>query len=617
MPSFSVSTLVLLVSASGHAAYIAKREVNVGANLPNGWTYKGCYTDGPARQLARASYADPSMTEESCVNFCQEHGFPVAGVEYSSECWCDYRIPAERRPETDCNMVCSGDSTEYCGAGNRLTVFSNGGTSPAVNPGPSGWTSLGCYTDSGTRTLSYRAGVSGGGSAMSVLQCTTACTAVGFAFAGVEYGTECWCDDAIRGGASSAPEDDCNMLCGGNNSELCGGPNRINLYKGAVAPKTPSVLPTGWKSHGCLKDNIGGRSLGVYVGVEGGNTNVANCIAACAAAGYTLAGVEYAQECWCDNSIRFGGVPTTDGCNMPCKGNTAEMCGDPDRLNLYSLASLDLGFSTTSSSAIVIPSSSSTVSLPASSTSTSITSVIMLSSSSSSIGITLVTPSTTLISIISTTTPMPTSSTLLSIPTPSSTSIPQASLSTSSTAPAGAAATACTRTSPDSAYVKNAGFESGLASWAFKATSGDVTAEVITDNHPMGGYSALMLTPRSSPSDGVRRAVLRQTLTGVNITEPRAFAGFFGRLTKATIDDGGPQITVNYGGVRIYQWDACGSSQNKCNLNAPGTLGYYRIVTKLSLSLAAAKNTDIVVEVVWSDTNGKNNPVLLDDIILL
>ncbi|KAK1853428.1 copper radical oxidase [Colletotrichum chrysophilum] len=615
MPSFSVSTLVFLLSASGHAAYIAKREVNVGANLPNGWTYKGCYIDGPSRQLARASYADPSMTEESCVNFCQDHGFPVAGVEYSSECWCDYKIPAERRPETDCNMVCSGDSTEYCGAGNRLTIFSNGGTSPAVNPGPSGWTSLGCYTDSSTRTLSYRAGVSGGGSAMSVLQCTTACTAAGFAFAGVEYGTECWCDDAIRGGTSSAPEDDCNMLCGGNNSELCGGPNRINLYKGAVAPKTPSVLPTGWKSQGCLKDNIGGRSLGVYVGVEGGNTNVANCIAACAAAGYTLAGVEYAQECWCDNSIRFGGVPTTDGCNMPCKGNTAEMCGGPDRLNLYSLASLDLGFSTTSSSAIVIPSSSSTTSLPT--LSTSITFVIALSSSISSIGTTLVTPSTTLIPIVSTTTIIPTSSTTLSVSTPSSTATSQVSVSTSSTAPGGSAASACTRTSHSGAYVKDAGFESGVANWAFKVTSGDVTAEVITDNHPMGGCSALMLTPRSSPSDGVRRAVLRQTLAGVNITEPRAFAGFFGRLTKATIDDGGPQITVNYGGVRIHQWDACGSSQNKCNLNAPGTLGYYKIVTKLSLSLAAAKNTDIVVEVVWSDTNGKNNPVLLDDIILL
>ncbi|KAK2773429.1 copper radical oxidase [Colletotrichum kahawae] len=343
MLSLSVSTIVFLLSASGHAAYIAKREINVGANLLDGWTYKGCYTDGPNRQLARASATSGSMTEEMCVTFCQGQGYPVAGAEYSSECWCDYKVPAERRPETECNMPCNGDATEYCGAGNRLNVFSNGGTSPVVNSGPPGWTSLGCYTDSGTRTLSYRAGVSGGDSSMSVLQCTTACTIAGFVYAGVEYGTECWCDNAIRGGASSAPEDDCNMLCGGNNSELCGGPNRINLYKGAVAPKTPSVLPTGWKSQGCLKDNTGGRSLGVYVSVDGGSTNVANYIAACAAAGYALAGVEYAQECWCDNSIRFSGVSTTDGCNMPCKGNTAEMCGGPDRLNLYSLALMDLG----------------------------------------------------------------------------------------------------------------------------------------------------------------------------------------------------------------------------------------------------------------------------------
>lgn len=35
-------------------------------------------------------------------------------------------VPA---PNTDCSMVCSGDQFEYCGAGNRLSLYSLTGSS--------------------------------------------------------------------------------------------------------------------------------------------------------------------------------------------------------------------------------------------------------------------------------------------------------------------------------------------------------------------------------------------------------------------------------------------------------------------------------------------------------
>ena len=50
--------------------------------------------------------------------------------------------------EGDCSMGCSGNKTEACGGPSRLTLFGNGQKAPAgpsMNPGPAGWTSLGCY----------------------------------------------------------------------------------------------------------------------------------------------------------------------------------------------------------------------------------------------------------------------------------------------------------------------------------------------------------------------------------------------------------------------------------------------------------------------------------------
>lgn len=70
----------------------------------------------------------------------------------------------------------------------------------------------------------------------------------------------------------------------------------------------------------------------------------------CKAYGFQYAGIEYAQECYCDNSISNGGSLVSDGCDMPCLGNSSEYCGGSDRLNVYQLPS------TVSSSSKIVPS---------------------------------------------------------------------------------------------------------------------------------------------------------------------------------------------------------------------------------------------------------------------
>ena len=56
----------------------------------------------------------------------------------------------------------------------------------------SGWTLLGCYTDSvSARSLPYGAGVPGGPTAMTNELCQSTCLAAGYKLAGTEYSDEC------------------------------------------------------------------------------------------------------------------------------------------------------------------------------------------------------------------------------------------------------------------------------------------------------------------------------------------------------------------------------------------------------------------------------------------
>jgi hypothetical protein len=63
---------------------------------------------------------------------------------------------------------------------------------------------------------------------------------------------------------------------------------------------------------------------------------IESCQAFCLAKNYGMAGVEYAQECYCGNALQNYAAPGQTGCTMPCKGNQYEICGGPNRLNVFS-----------------------------------------------------------------------------------------------------------------------------------------------------------------------------------------------------------------------------------------------------------------------------------------
>ena len=153
MASTIVKSLFASIIASAifveAAVPLDKRALTITQNLPTGWTYKSCYTD-VGRTINGASYIDNTkMTQEACVTYCDGKGYAYAGVEYSTECFCGNTLASGSAvaPAADCGNACSGDATEACGGGNRLTLFYNPNAKtpagPSVNPGPPGWTSLG------------------------------------------------------------------------------------------------------------------------------------------------------------------------------------------------------------------------------------------------------------------------------------------------------------------------------------------------------------------------------------------------------------------------------------------------------------------------------------------
>lgn len=103
------------------------------------------------------------------------------------------------------------------------------------------------------------------------------------------------------------------MVCAGNSSEYCGGPNRLSLYNytqtlpslstgaGGGGSTTSSVSPVTsglqgtWRYEGCYVDNANGRILGNEL--DSDTTTVESCIANCAGQNFTLAGIEYSTQC--------------------------------------------------------------------------------------------------------------------------------------------------------------------------------------------------------------------------------------------------------------------------------------------------------------------------------
>lgn len=210
-------------------------------NLPAGWSAGSstCVLEGTTgRALAGASLVASDMTIATCLAFCTTKGMQWAGVEYSTECYCgnDLVNGASLSRTAECSMPCGGALGTICGGPNRLSLYQNPSLAYAlVQVGQ--WSKVGCIQEVAGRALTGASVTAD--SSMTLDKCTTYCYGLGFAIAGVEYGSECYCGNTLDNNATlSAYSTQCNMACSGNRRQTCGGPNAIAMY----STLTPSQL---------------------------------------------------------------------------------------------------------------------------------------------------------------------------------------------------------------------------------------------------------------------------------------------------------------------------------------------------------------------------------------
>ncbi|KAH3745392.1 di-glucose binding within endoplasmic reticulum family protein [Pelomyxa schiedti] len=94
-------------------------------------------------------------------------------------------------------------------------------------PSPSEY--LGCYIDSSDRDLD---GYSFSDASMTVLMCSYACAILRsppYKYYGLQYSTYCFCGDSF-GEYGRVDDSECNMPCGGDQSEMCGSAWRNSIY---------------------------------------------------------------------------------------------------------------------------------------------------------------------------------------------------------------------------------------------------------------------------------------------------------------------------------------------------------------------------------------------------
>ncbi|RYP78808.1 hypothetical protein DL770_006817 [Monosporascus sp. CRB-9-2] len=323
------------------------------------YNWYGCRTEATGiRALRLFGFADDSMTLESCRDFCDSRGTIFFGAEYGRECFCgnEFEAGSVDAPDSDCSMLCAGDEWNFCGNGNRLSVYlRDGATAPELPdpsdpeqpPGefPEGWTDQGCWQDgpNGRIMATYRAPDNPN---LTQESCAQLCFDRGYRISGTEYHRECFCSNAIFNGGTRQPDESrCNTPCAGDSGQMCGGAGYLKIFSDGTptifAPPAPQEggLNGTWTYQGCFEDNINGQRTLPWALYFPETNSAEVCLGRCAEFGYPVAGMEYGEECFCGDPVNLFESGSTQRpeseCNIVCSGNSSAICGGGARLSLY------------------------------------------------------------------------------------------------------------------------------------------------------------------------------------------------------------------------------------------------------------------------------------------
>jgi len=273
------------------------------------------------------------MTVEICLDACQAQQYTLAGLQYGQECWCS-PLPATTtlpdEPLSNCAMPCNGNAQEYCGGPlwNAIYGFVPNFIPPAQL---SGFNSLGCLnvedlSDFGQLFTPFAT------SPIDIETCVATCAANGFTFGGPQEGDECWCASAASLPTSLPTSSTCDIVCPGNLGEHCGGPDGMTAYLKAGASLGPPSEIAGFHLVGCFEHEFADWDSN-WTGLLFTPNSLTECVAACAAGGFTLGGPSVGDECWCGHAFTDPFIPAT--CDLLCADGSGNVCGGSRDILLY------------------------------------------------------------------------------------------------------------------------------------------------------------------------------------------------------------------------------------------------------------------------------------------
>ena len=291
-----------------------------------GWGYVGCGTDNYYnRILTGANTAKDDMTNDKCVAFCDSKGFSIAGTEFGRECYCGNSIPDSGAPVPgvpgNCKMPCAGDESQMCGGAGNLGLYKKGAQNAnfGVKPGSGSVAAPAAPAASPSSTAVAGADASSGKGGLSSVSPVIAIPAPSDAASPDQPAAASSPADTTTTGQSDSPTHAASPPDSSPNS-----------------PSPATDLPSGWSYKGCFVDTVFPRSLPQW-GQNGPSTTNAKCTQSCESKGFSVAGTEYAGQCFCGGASDVEGMEVRgdEECDMDCSGKEGEACGGPGTLSVY------------------------------------------------------------------------------------------------------------------------------------------------------------------------------------------------------------------------------------------------------------------------------------------
>ncbi|KUI68971.1 Xylosyltransferase oxt [Cytospora mali] len=148
-------------------------------------------------------WVNNSSTPQKCRSGCDAEGYGLAAVEHGQECWCGNTIidKAYPVPKEKCDSPCAGDANQTCGGYGYMNLYARNGFNftiggPSKTP-PEGLIEVSCFndTDAHERLLPYQpVGCRYQPERLrTAVGCMDDCSSLGYKYAGLQNGKECWC----------------------------------------------------------------------------------------------------------------------------------------------------------------------------------------------------------------------------------------------------------------------------------------------------------------------------------------------------------------------------------------------------------------------------------------